>query len=48
MDFCVYFAEKYKSKHIKLPRTNGEIRHVMGLYEMNGLPGCMGSVDGGK
>lgn len=48
LDFNLYFALKYKAKHIKLPVTTNEIRHVMGLYEMNGLPGCMGSVDGGK
>lgn len=48
MDFGLYFALKYKSKYIKLPTTSSEIQHVMGLYEINGLPGCMGSVDGGK
>ena len=32
-------------EHIKLPDTDEEIRHVMGMYERSGCPGCIGSVD---
>mmetsp|Transcript_14316 Transcript_14316/g.16648 ORF Transcript_14316/g.16648 Transcript_14316/m.16648 type:complete len:323 (+) Transcript_14316:290-1258(+) len=30
---------------IKLPETEEELRHVLGLYERKGHPGCVGSVD---
>ena len=29
----------------RLPRNEGKIRHVTGLYERVGLPGCVGSID---
>ena len=31
--------------NVKLPETERELRHVVGLYERIGLPGCCGSVD---
>lgn len=30
---------------ITMPKTKGEIRHIIWLYERNGHPGCVGSVD---
>ena len=30
---------------VKLPETEEQLRHVVGLYERIGLPGCVGSVD---
>ena len=32
-------------EHIRMPNTEDEIRLVMGLYERNDHPGCIGSVD---
>ena len=32
-------------KTVRLPETEMEMRHVVGLYERIGLPGCVGSVD---
>ena len=32
-------------EHIKLPDSDEEIRHVVGMYERSGHPGCIGSVD---
>ena len=30
---------------VNLPRNEAEIRHVTGLYEIVGMPGCIGSID---
>ena len=30
---------------MKLPETAEEIKHVEGLYNILGLPGCIGSID---
>ena len=32
-------------ENIKLPHSEDEIRHVTGMYERSGHPGCIGSVD---
>ena len=42
--FCKWGRELSK-KMVRLPVEEEEMRHVVGLYERIGLPGCVGSVD---
>ena len=42
--FCRWGRELSR-KLVKMPETEEEVRHVVGLYERIGLPGCVGSVD---
>ena len=48
----VFFLERFilwgqltSQKEIHLPKTHHEFRHVLGQYEIVGLPGCLGSID---
>ena len=46
--FRDYFSKwgMHEAKSIvTMPKTKEEIRHVMGLYERNAHPGCIGSID---
>ena len=42
--FCKW-GRALSRKTVTLPETEEEMRHVVGLYERVGLPGCVGSVD---
>ena len=42
--FCKWGRELVRNL-IRLPETEREIRHIVGLYERIGLPGCVGSID---
>ena len=42
--FCKW-GKRLSRDLVQLPETEAEMRHVVGLYERIGLPGCVGSVD---
>ena len=42
--FCKW-GDRVSSTHISMPTDLIRLRHIMGLYERLGLPGCAGSVD---
>ena len=42
--FCKW-GERVSTDKIRMPSTEEELRHVLGLYERVGFPGCVGSVD---
>ena len=48
----VFFKQKFivwghltAMKEICLPNSPSEFRHILGQYEIGGLPGCLGSID---
>ena len=43
-NFCAW-GERAAERHIRMPSTDEEFRHILALYERIGLPGCGGSVD---
>ena len=44
-DIFTSWGRHAAKEHIRLPVTDEEIRHVTGMYERSGCPGCIGSVD---
>ena len=44
-DYFSTWGMHASKEHIRMPNTEDEIRHVMGLYKRNSHPGCIGSVD---
>ena len=44
-DYFSHWGVHAAKSIVKIPKTEDELRHVMGLYERHAHPGCIGSID---